>query len=453
MRVIPGIRLLLWVLWTVAISGTTPGTTSGAIAGTGQPIDMIADVIARVQPSVVRVVVVRPPAKANEPDTKLAGAAASGPMSSSGSGFVIASGLVATNRHVVEDAVSIFVSTADGARYRAEVVGMASKADIALLRIDPNAHLPALTLGDSDKLRTGNAVIAIGSPFGFDNSVTAGIVSSVNRDIMESPFDNYIQTDAAINHGNSGGPLFNLAGEVVGMNSVLFAPGAGSVGVGFAIPSNDLQFVFDRLEKYGEVRAGMLPIRTQQVTGLMAEALGAPTSGGALIAALGPEADRMNGEIQPGDVIVRINDQKVVDPRDLARKVALLPVGDSAVLELCRTGKFMSVRVSTLPLEGAMPSTPANASHPKTLGLLFAAVPGEHPPHDVLLADLDPTGSAADSGLRKGDIIERVQQQAVSSPSQADMALKSLIDAKKTYAALLVKRDDKESWMPVALPQ
>src|SRR6195952_5125091 len=148
LRVIPGIRLLLWVLWAVAISGTTPGPTSGAIAGTGQPIDMVADVIARVQPSVVRVVVVRPPPKPNESDTKLAGAAESGPVSSSGSGFAIASGLVATNRHVVEDAVSIFVSTADGARYQAEIVGMASKADIAVLRIDSNAHLPALALGD-----------------------------------------------------------------------------------------------------------------------------------------------------------------------------------------------------------------------------------------------------------------------------------------------------------------
>src|ERR1700712_3454507 len=313
LRVIPGIRLLLWVLWTVAISGTTPGTTSGAIAGTGQPIDMIADVIARVQPSVVRVVVVRPPAKANEPDTKLAGAAASGPMSSSGSGFVIASGLVATNRHVVEDAVSIFVSTADGARYRAEVVGMASKADIAVLRIDFNAHLPALALGDSDKLRAGNAVIAIGSPFGFDNTVTAGIVSSVNRDIMESPFDDYIQTDAAINHGNSGGPLFNLAGEVVGMNSVRFAPGTGSVGVGFAIPSNDLKFALDRLEKYGHLRAGMLPIWTQPMTAMIAEAMGVPYAGGALIAGLDPAADRMNGEIQLGDVITRFNHQPVTD--------------------------------------------------------------------------------------------------------------------------------------------
>ena len=161
----------------------------------------------------------------------------------------------------------------------------------------------------------------------------------------------------------------------------------------------------------------------------------------------------MNGEIQPGDVIVRINDQKVADPRDLARKVALLPVGDPAVLELCRSGKFMSVKVATMPLEGAMPPTPANGSHPKTLGLMFAPVPRDHARQSVLLADLDPAGSAADSGLRKGDIIERVQQQAVSSPNQADKALKSLIDAKKTYAALLVKRDDKESWMPVALPQ
>jgi serine protease Do len=437
------------LLAVVAVCG---GLAASASAGTTQPPEL-ADIVARVQSSVVRIVVVHPPGKPAEGDSKIARAAASETVSNIGSGFVIdASGLVATNRHVVEDSISIFVATADGSRYRADLVGAAGKADIALLRIDPSAHLPALTFGDSDSLRAGDTVIAIGSPFGFDNTVTAGIVSSVNRDIMESPFDDYIQTDAAINHGNSGGPLLNVAGQVVGMNSVLFAPGAGSVGVGFAIPSNDLRFVLDRLAMYGEVRAGMLPVRTQQVTGLMADAIGIPSAGGALIAALEPEADRrMNGQIRIGDVITRLNNEPIRDPRDLARKVAWIKAGDTAVVELYREGKRMSAEVPILPVE-SITRLKVIGNRPTSLGLSFAAISGGRPEDGVMLVDVDPSGSAADSGLRKGDIIMRVQQQAVSTPDQASKMLQSRIAAKHAYAALLVKRDNKQTWMPVGLP-
>lgn len=430
------------------------GPVAAANAGTGQASDTIADVVARVQPSVVRIVVVHPPAKPAEGDATVARAAASDPISKIGSGFVVGPGFIATNRHVVEDSISIFVGTASGARYPAKVVGIANRADIALLRIDPEAHLPVLTFGDSDSLRAGDTVIAIGSPFGFDNTVTAGIVSSTNRDIMESPFDDYIQTDAAINHGNSGGPLFNMAGQVVGMNSVLFAPGAGSVGVGFAIPANDLKFVLDRLHKFGDVRAGMLPIRTQQLTAMIADAMGVPLNGGALVASLDEQVDYpMNGAIQVGDMIARFNHQAVADPRDLARKAAMIPVGGTAVLDLYREGKMMSVEVPIVPLEGAMPPAMASGPHPKTLGLEFAALPGGGFQTGVLVADVDPSGSAADSGLRKGDVILRVQQQAVSTPDQASHELQSRIAAKQAYAALLVKRDDKDIWMPIGLPE
>lgn len=446
-------RLLAGLL----VIGLCAASCPRAEAGTAMPIDAIADVVARVQPSVVRIVVVHPPATAAEPDvaalTSQQSDAASGPpVSKIGSGFVIDSaGLVATNRHVVENAVSIFVSTAEGARYRAKIVGIATKTDVALLRIDPSANIPALPFGDSDRLRAGDTVIAIGSPFGFDNTVTAGIVSSINRDIMESPFDDYIQTDAAINHGNSGGPLFNLAGQVVGMNSVLFAPGEGSAGVGFAIPSNDLRFVLDRLMAYGDVRGGMLPIRTQQVTGLMANALGVPSVGGALIASLSPDADPMDGKIQPGDVITRFNDEAVADPRDLARKAAMVAVGSKAVLALYRAGKVMTVEVPILPLEGAMQPAPSNGYHPKSLGLQFVNATRDQP--GVMLSGIDPSGSAADSGLLKGDVILRVQQQAVSTPDEALRALQSRVDAKCGYAAVLVERDSKQTWLPIALPE
>jgi serine protease Do len=446
-------RTMSWFVRLALLASVCTGPLYPAIAGTGQSSDVIADVVARVQPGVVRIVVVRPPPKTSDNAMKLATVASADPVSAIGSGFSIdASGLIATNRHVVENAISIFVGTADGSRYRAQLVGLATKADIALLRIDPAAHLPVLMFGDSDSLRAGDTVIAIGSPFGFDNTVTAGIVSSVNRDIMESPFDDYIQTDAAINHGNSGGPLFNMAGQVVGMNSVLFAPGAGSAGVGFAIPSNDLKFVFFRLATYGDVRAGMLPIRTQQVTGLMAEAIGVPTAGGALIAGLEPEAYLMDGKIQLGDVITRFNDEPVLDPRDLARKAAQIAVGGKATLALYREGKVMSVDVPIVELESAKQPAGMAGHQPKKLGLRFAAVPGGQPEDGVLLEDVDRMGSAADSGLRKGDFVLRVQQQAVTTPDQASKALQSRIDSKQAYAALLVKRDDKQTWMPVALP-
>jgi serine protease Do len=435
------------------VLGISAPLADARAAWADQPDHAIADVVARVQGGVVRIIAVPKPDKKEEPKTAKATAADSQPTYSIGSGFVIdPSGLVATNRHVVVNAISIFVGTQDGARYRAEIVGMPGKADIALLRIHPDKPMPSLTFGNSDALRAGDTIIAIGSPFGFDNSVTAGIVSSTNRDIMESPFDDYIQTDAAINHGNSGGPLFNTEGEVVGMNSVLFAPGTGSVGLGFAIPSNDLRFVFSRREKYREVRAGMLPFRTQGVTAMMAQAIGSPGPGGALIAALGPRGDEMHDEIQPGDVIRTFNGEVVLDPRDLARKAGRAEIGGTARLGICRSGMIMSVDVPILPYEMHAPKGREPGPPPTILGLQFIAAGGAANKSGVAVATIDPAGSAADSGLQAGDVILRVQQQPVATPEQAQAALQARADAEQPFAAVLVLRDDKRTWIPVALP-
>lgn len=426
-----------------------------ALAGSDQPPGMIAAVVARVRDSVMRIVVVHPP-EAPPGEKTIAKAGEGHPVTRIGSGFVIdPDGLVATNRHVVENATAIFVATPDGGRFRAEIVGMPHKADIALLRIHTGYKLPAIKWGNSDALRPGDTVIAIGSPFGFDNTVTAGIVSSVNRDIMETPFDDYIQTDAAINHGNSGGPLFNMNGEVVGMNSVLYAPGtySGSVGLGFAIPSNDLRFVLSRLEEYGQVRAGMLPFRTQSVTAMMAEAIGSPAPGGALIAALGPRGDEMNGLIQPGDVIRTFNGEVVTDPRDLARKAARAPIGSTVRLGICRSGTIMAVNVPILAYDPHPQPIQEPGPPPKMLGLQFSAAEGsDGTVRGVAVSAIDPTGSAADSGLQTGDIILRVQQQPISTPEQARAALQARAAAKQPYAAVLVERNEKRTWIPVALP-
>jgi serine protease Do len=424
--------------------------------------ELIADVVARVSPSVVRIIVVHPPkgtattgAQIAEADAGKGKSAPTGmaeltPNVHVGSGFSIAPGLIATNRHVVEGAVLMYVSTADGARYPAEVVGVAHNADIALIRIDPASNLPPLKFGDSDTVRPGDVVIAIGSPFGFDNTVTAGVVSSVNRDIMEGPFDDYIQSDAAINHGNSGGPLFNMAGDVIGMNSVLFAPGQGFSGLGFSIPSNDLRFVFDRIEKYGEVRGGMLPIRAQQVTGLMAEALNLPKPGGALVASVNDWAHLMQGQIQPGDVIAGIDGKPVSDPRDLGRKAAMVPLNSVVQLSLWRSGKEMTVEVPITPLDAHDKAGVPTMRAPSVLGLHFSDMDETH--HGARLVTIDPTGTAADSGLMKGDVVLQVQRTSVGSPDQAMQAIQNRIDAKQKFTALLVERDGKTSWIPIALP-
>jgi serine protease Do len=450
-------RIWLAMLFLCASAATSLAIVPPDAAGQ----QSIADIVARVSPSVVRIIVVHSPEKPAPEKAEAKGHAKSGrgvpsemveltPDVHIGSGFSIAPGLIATNRHVVEGAVAMFVSTTNGARYRAELVGMASHADIALIRIDPASNLTPLTFGDSDTVRPGDIVIAIGSPFGFDNTVTAGVVSSINRDIMESPFDDYIQSDAAINHGNSGGPLFNMKGEVIGMNSVLFAPGQGFAGLGFSIPSKDVRFVLGQLEKYGDTHGGMLPIRTQQVTGLMAESLGIPKPGGALVASVGDSANLMKGQIQAGDVIASINGKPVSDPRDLARRAAILPPDSQVHLTLWRGGKEMAVDVPIFPIDGnAHAPKPGTAPAPM-LGLHFSG--SDTKVHGARLDAVDPIGSAADSGLMKGDVVLQVQQTLVATPDQAMKALQKRIDAKQKFTALLVERAGKPTWIPIALP-
>jgi serine protease Do len=403
------------------------------------PPDRIADVVAKVKNGVVRIIVVH--------DTN--------PTTEIGSGFVVdPSGLIATNRHVVENAVAVFVGTTDGGRYRAELIITAGETDIALLRINAGESLPALTFGDSDTVRVGDSVIAIGNPFGFGGSVSAGVVSATNRNIQESPFDEYIQTDAAINHGSSGGPLLNLSGQVIGMDSLLYAPGtySGSAGVGFAIPSNVVSFVLQRLQESGKVAAGRLPLRTQQVPELMATAMGIAEPGGALVVGLTAQGETLAGKIQPGDVIKTFDGATVLDPRDLARRAAAATVGNHVVLGINRGGQMSTVEVPVLALTAAKPTVKQTVPA-KIIGLhLTAGQPAAGKKPSVVVDAIDPSGSLADSGLRKGDVILRVQQQLVSTPDQAMAELQARTDAKLPYAALLVERDKKQSWMPVALP-
>jgi serine protease Do len=419
--------------------------------------DTIAAMVARVSPAVVRVITVRPVTRTEPAQSgAMTGAVATnlGTSMATGSGYIIdPSGYIGTNRHVIDGAMSVFVVTADGVRYPATIVGMPSQADMALLRIDPGRkRLPFVTFGDSNKVRVGDMVVAIGSPFGFDQTATAGIISALNRDIMESPFDDYLQTDAAINHGNSGGPLFNLDGEVIGMTSVIYSPGAGSSGVGFALPSSSLEFVFGRLMRTGIIGAGRLPIHTQQVTWMLRQALDLPDPRGAIVTSVQDDDEAMlRGRLKAGDDIRTFNGEDVLDPRDLARKVARATAGSDATLGIYRGGEVLTVHVTIQPWPEETPIV-LNNDGPRTIGLDLASVRDSDRAPIVTVAAVDPTGTAADSGIQKGDVIVQVQQTPVSAPDQALRILQARSSLRQHFAAVLVERDKHLFWLSLAVP-
>src|SRR3954451_19741147 len=237
-----------------------------------------------------------------------------------GSGFIVdTSGIVVTNNHVIADADEINVIMNDGTKVKAELVGVDKKTDIAVLKFKPVKPLIAVKFGDSDKLRLGEWVIAIGNPFSLGGSVTAGIVSARNRDISQGPYDSYIQTDASINRGNSGGPLFNLEGEVIGVNTLIISPTGGSIGLGFAVPSKTVAGVVNQLRQFGELRRGWLGVRIQQVTDEIAESLNIKPARGALVAGVDDKGPAKPAGIEPGDVVIKFDGKDVKDPKDLSR--------------------------------------------------------------------------------------------------------------------------------------
>src|SRR5947199_7955378 len=261
-------------------------------------------------------------------------------VNSLGSGFIIdPAGIVVTNYHVISEADEITVILNDSTRLNAELVGKDSKTDLALLRVKPDKPLKAVKFGNSDKLRLGEWVIAIGNPFSLGGTVTAGIVSARNRDIQSGPYDNYIQTDAAINRGNSGGPLFNLDGEVVGVNTAVISPSGGSIGIGFAVPSKTAMPVIDQLKQFGETRRGWLGVRIQQVTDDIAESLKISPPRGALVAGVDDKGPAKPAGIEPGDVIVKFDGKDIKEMRDLPRVVADTPVGKQTPVVIIRKGK------------------------------------------------------------------------------------------------------------------
>src|SRR5246500_3469999 len=379
-----------------------------------------------------------------------------------GSGFIVdTSGIVVTNNHVIADADEINVIMNDGTKIKAELVGVDKKTDLAVLKLKPVKPLVAVKFGDSDKLRLGEWVIAIGNPFSLGGSVTAGIVSARNRDINSGPYDSYIQTDAAINRGNSGGPLFNLDGEVIGVNTLIISPSGGSIGIGFAVPSKTVVGVVDSLRQFGELRRGWLGVRIQQVTDEIAESLGIKPARGALVAGVEEKGPAKPAGIEPGDVVVKFDGKEIKEPKDLSRVVADTAVGKEVDVVIIRKGAEETRKVTLGRLEDGEKAVQASnkpqpeAEKPatqKALGLDLATLSkdlrGRYKIKDsvkgVIITNVDSASDAADKRLSAGDVIVEVAQEAVSNAGDVKKRVDQLKKDGKKSVLLLVSNADGE---------
>ena len=391
-------------------------------------------------------------------------------VNSLGSGFIIeTSGLVVTNNHVIAEADEVNVILNDGTTLKAEVLGTDKKTDLALLRVKPTKPLKAVKFGDSDKLRLGEWVIAIGNPFSLGGTVTAGIVSARNRDINSGPYDNYIQTDAAINRGNSGGPLFNLNGEVIGVNTAIISPSGGSIGIGFAVPSKTALAVIDQLREFKEVRRGWLGVRIQQVTEEIAESLSIKPPRGALIAGIDDKGPAKPAGIEPGDVVVKFDGKDIKEMRDLPKIVAETPVGKDVEVLIVRKGKEEKKTVKLGRLDDGEKQaalTPKKDSPEektvvkKALGLDLANLTDElrkkHKIKDkvkgVLITGVDANSPAAEKRLAPGMVIAEVQQLPVANATELQQRVDKLRkDGKKAVVLLVVTPDGDPSFVALSL--
>ena len=370
-----------------------------------------------------------------------------------GSGFFISSdGYIVTNNHVVDHATEVTVTTADGKTLAAKVIGTDAKTDLALLKVNDSGTYPFVKFAPHAP-RVGDWVIAVGNPFGLGGTVPAGIVSARGRDIGSGPYDDFIQIDAPVNHGNSGGPTFNTDGDVVGVNTAIFSPSGGSVGIGFAISSDVVQNVVDQLKSGGVVARGWLGVEIQPVTQDIADSLGLKTASGALVAKENKDAPAAQAGVKIGDVVTAVNGQSVADPRELARRVADLGPKKSAELTIWRNGAQQTVSVTL----GAMPNdkeamNELGTSKPDAaqtsvakLGLTL-----ERGRDGVTITDVDPNSAAADRGLQAGDVILEASGKAVDRPTDVAQAFDAARTDGRKSVLIRVKSGDNVRF--VALP-
>jgi serine protease Do len=385
-------------------------------------------------------------------------------QSSLGSGFVIefkdGVGIIVTNNHVIDGADEITAVFNDGSKLTAELIGRDSKVDIAVLRVKSDKPLRTVKFADSDKLRIGQWVIAIGNPFGLGGTVTAGIVSARNRDINAGPYDNFIQTDASINRGNSGGPLFNLDGDVVGINTAIISPSGGSIGIGFAVPASTAVPVIDQLRIFGETRRGWLGVRIQAVTDEIAESLGLGRARGALIAGVDDKGPAKPAGIEPGDVVLSFDGKDIREMRDLPRTVADTPVGKTVDVVLFRKGKEQTVRVTVGRLEenpqqaAVRPTQPAPEPNvvKQALGMDLSAMSDtlrtrfkiKDSVKGVVVTGVEAGSVAAERRITAGETIVEVAQEPVASPTDIQKRIDQLKKDGRRQALLLVSTPEGE---------
>ncbi len=391
-------------------------------------------------------------------------------MQSLGSGFIIdPSGIIVTNNHVIDGADEITVTLQDNTSLKATVIGRDDRMDIAVLKVTSDKPLPAVSFGDSDASRVGDWVLAIGNPFGLGGTVTAGIVSARGRDIRQGPYDDFIQTDAAINKGNSGGPLFNMDGQVIGINTAIYSPSGGSIGIGFSIPANLAKNVVAQLREFGHPRRGWLGVRIQPITPDIAESLGLHDTTGSLVAGVVPGGPAETAKIQNGDVILKFNGQDIKENHTLPRIVAETAIGSEVPVALLRNGKEMTVtaKVGELPDDQQLasndkPTPKPDATKPTAiagLGLSLAPITPDLKDKyqlganqkGVVVTEVSPNGAAAARGLKPGDVIVEVQQEPVGTPADVQSRVEDVRKQNRKQVLMLIQRQDNLQWVPLPL--
>ena len=392
-------------------------------------------------------------------------------VQSLGSGFVISpDGLVVTNNHVIEDADEVTINFPDGLSLTAEVIGTDPQTDLALLRIEHSAPLPFVAFGDSDAARVGDWVLAIGNPFGFAGSVSAGIISARNRDINAGRYDDFIQTDAAINRGNSGGPLFNMQGEVIGVNTAIISPTGGSIGIGFAVPSTLAARIVNQLQEYGITKRGWLGVRIQTVNDELAEALGLERPAGALVAEVTPGGPAAEAGIEAGDVILNFDGKDVTEMRTLPRLVADTEVGKAVRVTVFRQGKTQTLKatIGLLDEEGETATADAvpdvadddgEATELPRVGLTLRPLSQSarveygiaEDVEGVLVSEVAEGGAAAEKGVQPGDVIVEVGQEAVRTPAEVEAQVVKAVDADRKSVLFLIHSDGDLRFVPLTL--
>ncbi|HXV30725.1 MAG TPA: DegQ family serine endoprotease [Sinorhizobium sp.] len=388
-------------------------------------------------------------------------------VNSLGSGFIIdPAGYIVTNNHVIQDADDIEINLSDGTSLKATLVGVDTKTDLAVLKVEPRKPLKAVSFGDSRKTRIGDWVMVVGNPFGLGVSVSVGVISARGRNINAGPYDNFIQTDAAINRGNSGGPLFNMRGEVIGINTAILSQTGMSVGIGFAVPSELALNVVNQLKEFGETRRGWLGVRIQPVTDDIAESLKMEKPHGALVSGIIDGGPIMQGEIKAGDIITRFDGTDIMEIRDLMRAVGESPVGKAVDVVIIREGKEQTVRVTLGRLEdgerlakalteaqpngeSGTPSEPPAAKLPASdvvLGMKLAVLDAERRKafgivedvEGVVVTEVQPNSPAAERRLEAGDVIVELGQEAMGTPEDVTARVKQLKADGRRNALLMI---------------